>query len=193
MLFRSEREARTVRRILDEADCGSVQIILSGGLDEQRVQSLVRSATPVDAFGIGTSLAVPEDAPSLDAAYKLVDYAGVPRHKLSPGKATLPGSKQVFRDRAPDGTWRGDCIALEDEQIQGEPLLREVMRRGQRITGLPTLEASREQCRGQLVQMPQDLRVLEDGRADYPVTVSQRLQSLAAAMNASERLVAREG
>jgi nicotinate phosphoribosyltransferase len=178
-------EARTVRRILDEADCGKLQIVLSGGLDERRVQSLVRSGTPVDAFGIGTSLAVPEDAPSLDAAYKLVEYAGQPRRKRSPGKETLPGRKQVFRRRAADGAWSGDWLALEDEAIEGEPLLQEVMRHGRRIDGPLALEASRDHCRGQLRQMPESLRTLEDREGDYPVTVSERLQALVAAMDAN--------
>jgi nicotinate phosphoribosyltransferase len=179
------REARTVRRILDEADCGTLQIVLSGGLDEHRVQSLVHSGAPVDAFGIGTSLAVPEDAPSLDAAYKLVQYAGQPRRKRSPGKETLPGRKQVVRRRSVDGAWLGDWIALEEEALEGEPLLREVMRQGRRVVSPPPLAVSRDHCRRQLGQMPGSLRALEEGDGDYPVTVSERLRALVAAMDAN--------
>ena len=42
-------------------------------------------------------MGVSEDAPAIDLAYKLTEYAGVGRRKLSPDKATLPGRKQVFR------------------------------------------------------------------------------------------------
>ena len=64
---------------------------------------------PIDAYGVGTKMGVSADAPFLDSAYKLVTYAGRPVMKLSPGKATAPGAKQVYR--GPDG----DVVALRDE------------------------------------------------------------------------------
>src|SRR5690606_32139267 len=78
--------ARAVRRILDEERCSDVQIVLSGSLDEYEIARLLAAGTPVDAFGIGTRLDVSEDAPSLDLAYKLEEYAGRARRKRSPGK-----------------------------------------------------------------------------------------------------------
>ena len=48
-------------------------------------------------------MGVSADAPSLDSAYKLVEYDGRPMLKLSEAKATEPGRKQVFRGRA--RTW----------------------------------------------------------------------------------------
>jgi len=49
------------------------------------------------AFGVGTKLAVMADAPELDMAHKLVEYAGKGRLKLSAKRVLYPGRKQVFR------------------------------------------------------------------------------------------------
>src|SRR5690606_17665962 len=89
--------ARSVRRILDAGGLGDVTIFASGGLDETELQAFVRAGAPIDGYGIGTSLTTSSDAPALDCAYKLQEYAGVPRRKLSAGKATWPGRKQVWR------------------------------------------------------------------------------------------------
>lgn len=185
------REAQAVRRILDEGDCREVQIVLSGGLDEQRVQRLLQADTPVDAFGIGTDLMVSQDAPALDMAYKLASYEGQPRRKRSPGKETLPGCKQVYRRRSASGELRLDCIGLESEALEGEPLLQPVMRDGGSLAPPPPLVESRRYCLEQMQRLPTALRGLESPSADpgrhssaYPVQVSHGLLQLAAEFDA---------
>ena len=78
------------------------------------VYDLVRARAPIDAFGVGTRMGVSADQPYLDTAYKMVDYAGRPVMKLSSGKVTAPGRKQVFRRRKPFG----DLIGLFEEQVR---------------------------------------------------------------------------
>jgi len=51
----------------------------------------------IDGIGIGINLTTSFDVPALDCAYKLQEYAGLPRRKRSTGKATWPGRKQVWR------------------------------------------------------------------------------------------------
>jgi nicotinate phosphoribosyltransferase len=131
--------ARTVRAILDAGGCGAVRILVSGNLDEHEIARLVNSGAPIDAFGVGTRLDTSADAPYLDCAYKLEEYAGRARRKRSTGKATWPGKKQVFRDYATDGTIRSDVVALESERPGGVPLLECVMRGGQRVRAAETL------------------------------------------------------
>lgn len=173
-------QAERVRRILDAQGCEDVEIMLSGSLDEYAIETLARAATPARAFGVGTRLDVSEDAPSLDVAYKLEEYAGRPRRKRSAGKQTWPGRKQVFRERSPDGELRGVCIALATESAPGEPLLQEVMREGRRMAPPPALTHVREYCRRCIAQLPAALRELHaDGNA-FPVRVSEPLQALAA-------------
>jgi nicotinate phosphoribosyltransferase len=42
-------------------------------------------------------------------AYKLAEYAGLPRRKRSTGKASWPGRKQVWRRYGPDGRMSGEA------------------------------------------------------------------------------------
>lgn len=175
--------ARAVRRILDDGGCPEVQIVLSGSLDEHRIEALVAAGTPVNAFGVGTSLDVSSDAPALDMAYKLEEYAGRARRKRSPGKLTWPGSKQVFRERGTTGELLQDCIALEGEPMPGEPLLREVMREGRRVVELPPLTAIRERTREMLAQLPSQVRALGEGVAGYVVNISPGVKAAAAALD----------
>lgn len=165
--------AREARAILDEAGLEAVKIFASGGLDEYRIRDLVKDGAPIDGFGVGTAMGVPDDAPHLDVAYKLCSYDGKPRMKLSTGKRSLPGFKQVFR-QADGGRLQGDVIALENEQMDGEPLLETVMRDGWRLHE-PDLEAARHRAAEQLGRLPGDLRAPEPAAA-YPVDLSDGLK-----------------
>ena len=89
----SELAAR-VRAVLDEGECTYVIVFASGNLDEHAVLELRRSNAPIDGFGIGTHLDTSADRPYLDCAYKLQEYAGQARRKLSEGKVTWPGASR---------------------------------------------------------------------------------------------------
>ena len=89
--------SKSVRRILDQGGLRDVAIFASGGLDEDCIADMLRAGAPIDGFGVGTSLTTSSDVPALDCAYKLQEYAGLPRRKHSAGKATWPGRKQVWR------------------------------------------------------------------------------------------------
>ena len=169
--------ARKVRRLLNEGGLGEVAIFASGGLDETLLQRYVAAGVPIDGYGIGTSLTTSQDAPALDCAYKLQEYAGKPKRKRSEGKATWPGRKQVHRRYADDGIMTGDVLTVEGDDQAGEPLLRPVMLRGAR-TAAPSLEAARELAARQLQRLPGHLKRLACEPA-YPVEVSQRLKALA--------------
>ena len=177
-------QARTVRAILDEHGCPDIRIVLSGGLDEHAIQEFVESGVPADAFGVGTALDVSADAPALDMAYKLQAYAGSPRRKRSPGKATWPGVKQVFRRRGPGHEPLGDEIVLEGEDIRGEPLLEHVMSQGRRLTPHEPLAHIRETCSQELRSLPPDVRRLSEGLASYPVRISEALRRVAEQVDA---------
>ena len=64
---------------------------------------MLSEGAPIDGFGVGTRMGTSADAPKIDMAYKLVEYAGQGRLKLSSGKQILPGAKQVWRHRDADG------------------------------------------------------------------------------------------
>jgi nicotinate phosphoribosyltransferase len=170
--------ARRVRAILDGSSLDHVRIFASGNLDEYAVDQLERSGAPIDGYGIGTRMNTSADAPYLDCAYKLQEYAGRPRRKRSEGKATWPGRKQVHRRYLSDGTFAVDLVALEGEAPEGEPLLRPVMRGGQLSAPLPTLTEARDRCARQLGLLPAPLRSLAGG-AQFPVEISPRVHELA--------------
>lgn len=177
--------ARKVRAILDAAGLAEVRIVASGGIDEDLLLELGRQGAPIDAYGIGTALTASPDAPALDCAYKLQEYAGVPRRKRSEGKATWPGRKQVWRRRAEDGSLAGDLVALEGAAREGEPLLRPVMRGGRRIAPSPSLAESRAYAAAQLAALPEPLRRLEPFR--YEVEIDADLRALAEELDARSR------
>jgi nicotinate phosphoribosyltransferase len=170
--------ARRVRAILDAAGLREVGIFCSGNLDEYALRELLAAGAPIDGFGVGTRLDASADAPYLDCAYKLQEYAGEPRRKRSEGKATWPGRKQVYRRTAEDGSYLGDTLALDGERYAGQPLLEAVMREGRRIAAAPELAAIRERVAQQLARLPPALRSLEPA-PPYPVEVSGGLRRLA--------------
>jgi nicotinate phosphoribosyltransferase len=129
--------ATTARSMLRDAGHDHVQIFASGGLDEIKIADLLRRGAPIDAYGVGTELVVSSDRPAVDIAYKLVAYDGRPVAKLSPGKSTIPGAKQVFRADGPDS----DVLCLRRETLPGTPLLRPIWRDGRALSVFDVEEA----------------------------------------------------
>ncbi len=171
-------EARMVRQILDQGGLSSVQIFASGGIDESLLQRHVRDGAPIDGYGIGTSLTTSVDAPALDCAYKLQEYAGRPKRKLSTGKATWPGRKQVYRRYGDDGIMTGDALTLEGQASAGDALIQPVLENGAPVRPLPDLQGSRDHAAAQLARLPEHLRRLESAPR-YPVLVAEPLKALA--------------
>lgn len=171
--------SRSVRRILDAGGLPHVSIFASGGLDEDVIAAIVEARAPIDGFGVGTGLATSSDVPALDCAYKLQEYAGLPRRKKSTGKATWPGRKQVWRRYGPDGRMAGDVLSLETDPHEGEPLVACVMKQGRRVAPVPTLAQIRERAARDLERLPEALRA-RDPATPYPVEIADPLVRLAA-------------
>lgn len=171
--------AKQVRGILDAGGCGDIAIFASGGLDEYAIGDLLAAGAPIDGFGVGTSLTTSSDQPTLDCVYKLQEYAGVPRRKLSPGKQTWPGAKQVWRRYGADGRLRADVLSTADDAVDGEPLLIPVMAGGRRLAPPAELAAIRDHAARSLEKLPDDLRALRPDVA-YAAEVAEPLKRLAA-------------
>jgi nicotinate phosphoribosyltransferase len=173
--------ARDVRRILDEGGCGSTRIVCSGGLDEFAIARLLASGTPVDSFGVGTRLDVSADAPYFDCAYKLQEYAGRPRRKRSPGKATWPGPRQVFRTTDERGRIASDIVGVASEALPGRALLQPAMRAG-KVVANPTLAEIRGHARRELEALPDGCARI-DGPVGVVAEISTELRELAASVD----------
>src|SRR5580704_6547488 len=97
--------ARQVRAQLDSLGASKTRIVLTGDLDEYSIAAL--AATPVDGYGVGTSLVIGSGAPTAALVYKLVarsdDADGTgplrPVAKRSVGKPGRGGRKWAVRRR----------------------------------------------------------------------------------------------
>jgi len=172
-----------VRRILDGGGLQNTTIFASGSVDEYVLERLMKQNAPIDGFGIGTHMDTSADAPYLDCAYKLVEYAGKARRKRSEGKVLWPGRKQVFRRYDEAGRMHNDILSLEGDQQEGEPLILPVMKGGRRLTPPEPLQRSRERALAELERLPEPLKSLEAGPV-YPVTVAQAVKNLASEVDA---------
>src|SRR5580693_839670 len=176
------KDSRWVRAQLDKVGWQDVKIFASGDLDETRIAALIAKGAAIDAFGVGTALATPGDAPHLNLVYKLVEVerGGKIREaaKLSAAKVTYPGRKQVFRYSKATGEYTGDTIALDGEPADGgEPMLVEVMRGGRRTTPAQPVADLRARCLAGLARLPRTYRQINRA-AVYPVQYTKRLEAL---------------
>jgi nicotinate phosphoribosyltransferase len=176
--------AKASRKILDDAGLADVSIFASGGLDEDAIADVVASGAPIDAFGVGTRMGVSADAPSLEIAYKLAEFAGHGRVKLAPGKVVLPGRKQVFRAHK-GGVNLGDTIGRADETLAGTPLLRQVMKAGARTAPQKPLGDIQAYAQEQIAALPPDVRGIGAANPAYPVSVSPALSDYKRRVEAS--------
>ena len=172
-----------VRRVLDDQGLDYVRILVSGGLDEYELESLVASGAPVDLFGVGTKAGVSADAPWSDMVYKVVCFDNRPVMKLSEGKMSLPGTKQIFRRYDGNGILTGDIIGLEDDAgpVDSHPLLEKVMTAGVPMGDPPSLTELRETFREEFTRLDPRFKDLRQP-PHFPVSVSPSLQRMTAAV-----------
>ncbi len=188
--------APAARTILDDAGLSDAKIMASGDLNEYKINELVAARAPIDAYGVGTDLAVSADAPSLSVVYKMVEVDGPDGRrypfKMSRDKRTLPGAKQVFRyaDHDVIGLYT-ECPSYEDpDEMSGsrrkrptprtdcEALQRPVILQGQLLGRLPTATEAREHAAASLAKLPKSLLSLFEDADDWPVKYSTELESL---------------
>jgi len=170
--------SKSVRRIFDDADLPEVKIFASSGFDEYSISDVLSSGAAIDAFGVGTKMGVSADAPYVDIVYKMVRFGNRNVRKLSPGKKTLAGEKQVFRKTAADGRYLEDIIGLRDDLFDDAgPLLEKVMENGRRVHASPTVAELRDRFRKQFSLLDEKYKDLH-ARHPYPVKISPRLEAL---------------
>ncbi len=170
--------SKNVRRLLDQEGFPDIQIFVSGSMDEFSIHKLLDAGAPIDGFGIGTRLDTSDDAPYLECAYKLTEYGGIPRMKKSAGKVSYPGKKQVFRSYDKNGQMKGDILTVENDLLEGTPLIEQVMAAGKRLLPAKTLQEIASHTRRQLEALPFGLRTLTATPSAYPVGISPALERL---------------
>jgi len=170
--------SKKVRRILDDGGLEETLIFASGAFDEYKLAQVVAEGAAIDSFGVGTKVGVSADAPYLDIAYKLVMFDSRPVMKLSKGKKTLAGPKQVFRLFDSQGGLKKDILGLREEKLpQGQPLLETVAEGGRLVKPAESLETIQRRFESDLARLPQELKSLKRAEA-YPVRLSEGLVAL---------------
>ncbi|QTV79797.1 nicotinate phosphoribosyltransferase [Microbacterium sp. NIBRBAC000506063] len=108
--------AAEVRELLDSLGATSTKITVTSDLDEYAIAAL--AASPVDSYGVGTSVVTGSGYPTASMVYKLVarqDAAGswVGVAKASADKGSQGGRKAAFRSLS-NGTATAETITVSD-------------------------------------------------------------------------------
>ncbi len=191
--------AKQARAQLDAAGFPDVKIAASNQLDEHVIQSLIHEQdAPIDVFGVGTQLVTAYDDAALDGVYKLCEFGGQPRIKISENfeKVNFPGPKQVMRLLDEDQRFYGDAIICDDQDsvarihhpydpykevdvshFNHQPLLHTVMDEGRILAPLASLDDARAYAARRLDQLPEEHRRFHNPHI-YKVGLSTELHHL---------------
>jgi len=136
---------KEVRWELDLRGFKDVKIIVSGGINEEKILKLNQIC---DGYGVGTAIS---NAPTLDFAMDIVEIEGKPmakRGKLSGAKKVLRCPKCFYTEVVPQGV---------PEKIhcgkKMENLLKPLIRNGKLLTPLPEVKKIREYVLKQLEKL----------------------------------------
>ncbi len=162
--------AQQAREQLDALGATGTRIVVSGDLDEYAIAAL--RAEPVDSYGVGTSVVTGSGAPTGGMVYKLVEVDGRPVAKRSTSKESRGGQKSALRRYKPTGTAIEEVVypvaaapsVGPNDRVLPVPLVRG----GEPVADLPTLEQSRERLRAALVSVPWEGLKLSRGEAAIP-------------------------
>jgi nicotinate phosphoribosyltransferase len=167
--------ARQVRAQLDSLGATKTRIVLTGDLDEYSIAAL--AATPVDGYGVGTSLVIGSGAPTAALVYKLVarsDDAGEagplrPVAKRSVGKPGRGGRKWAVRQRDDSGTALAELVTTVSPDVADgdRPLLRQLVRGGE-VIGREPLATARARHREAMAELPAFASQLSRGYPAIP-------------------------
>jgi nicotinate phosphoribosyltransferase len=177
------KEAKKVRKLLDQSGRPDVKIILSSELNETKIAELIQQGTPVDFFGVGTQVVTSADAPTLQGVYKMValEKNGKTsyRAKFSHNKITLPGKKQIRRYSDIDGKMRRDVLSLHNEPFsdEAESLIIPLIVKGERVLQPESAEAICSRVKQNIGSLPGVLLDLKQ-KTEYKIELSEKLNTL---------------
>lgn len=176
----------------------SLTIVASNDINEDALEVLRQTTHGITTFGIGTNLVTCQKQPALGCVYKLVEWKGQPRIKLSQDlpKVTIPGGKKAYRFYDSKGQMMMDVMTLASEAapVVNERFLCRDPFSNYRCAATPTrlvelhqtvfqsgqvqvemdLEASRKFVQEQLETLPDQAKAYSNP-LQYPVLVSKGL------------------
>lgn len=176
---------REVRAQLDALGATGTRITVTSDLDEHTIAAL--RGSPVDAFGVGTSVATGSGSPAAGFVYKLVarrESGGdewMPVAKASTGKASIGGAKRAER-LLRNGMAVAERIVIDDDRdglpeaatpadLTARPLTVALMTDGEadaRWLGPAGVAAAREHCAAAVAELPAAALRLSRGEPALP-------------------------
>lgn len=114
----------------------------------------------MDVFGVGTSVVTGSGAPTAGLVYKIVEVDGHPVAKRSRNKASNGGAKKAVRTHRSTGTAIEEIIypyhadTPDTGKLDTLELTIPLVRDGDLVKDIPTLEESRAYLAKQLVSLP---------------------------------------
>jgi len=173
------QHSKKVRTILDDNGCKEVIIIASSDLNEYKIKNIIDNNSPIDAFGVGTELATSRDDPAISGVYKLIEYNGRPKIKISEEKLTYPGKKQIYRIYNELGVFIEDILTLDDEEAlpNSEALLIPIMEKGNLINKIPQLMEIQQYYLKNIKKLPSEYKTLDENHI-FKLKISEKLSVL---------------
>ena len=168
---------RQTRDQLDALGATKTKIVLSGDLDEYAIASL--RADPVDVYGVGTRLVTGSGAPTAGMVYKLVEVDGIPVSKRSSHKGSRGGAKRAVRLARSTGTiveeiiFPANAAVPESDEFTVSELAIPLIRSGDPVDSLPTLQDGRERVAAGLLSLPWEGLKLSEGEPAIPTTFAE--------------------
>ena len=171
--------AKKVREILDDNGCKEVIIVASSDLNEYKIKQIIDNNAPIDAFGVGTELATSRDDPTISGVYKLIEYNGQAKIKISEEKFTYPGKKQIYRIYNEQGTFKEDVLMLDNDEAptNSEALLIPIMKKGNLISKIPQLMEIQQYYLKNIKKLPSEYKTLDENHV-FKLKISKKLREL---------------
>ncbi len=118
-----EELSKKCREILDKNGFYKAKIILTSGLDEEKIKELVENGVKADIFGVGDAIALPKK--EISTVYKMSKINGNDVMKISNEnkKMSLPGNKNLYRICENNDFY--DIVMLENEKIEKNKKVKE--------------------------------------------------------------------
>ena len=167
--------SKKVREMFDNNGLDYVKIVVSNDLNEKKIMMLNAEGAKIDAYGVGTEMITAKPVAAISGVYKIVEDNGGPKIKLSEGKKTYPGMKQVYRVETENG-YNHDILAIDGEYTTLKPLLEKVVEDGHRISSRRELKAIREYCLKEVAKLPAYTKELS--ARPYELRISEKLEGL---------------
>ncbi|PPF23896.1 nicotinate phosphoribosyltransferase [Rathayibacter rathayi] len=173
------QQVAAVRQQLDALGATSTRITVTNDLDEYGIAAL--AASPVDSYGVGTSVATGSGHPTAGMVYKLVAHEGhsgewVAVAKKSVSKASIGGRKSAGRLLSGDGVAEAEIVHVgagpeggvgERERPLLVPLIEDGGIRAEHL-GIEGVAAAREHHANAVLELPLDALRLGRGEPVIP-------------------------